>query len=466
MPFSMSESSPTNSDGHHRKPAPAEDWFGSLFSQQLPRSTALLLIAGAATLSVLAAWLQISRQAPQKRQIDPQAAWVEMADRVKALKSAGRYGEAIKAAETAVRLAEQAYGPDHPAMAESLNELGQQMVAQSRFEGVERMYQRSLAIQSRLTGSESPEAAHVANNLAQFYEKLGRFEEAAGLYEKTLAIHRKAAGNDADAGVALALNNIACLEDTLGNHEDASKIHRQALAIREALFGPGDIVTAESYGNLSANARERGDLEESERYQRRALSVRERTVGPTHPLTAASLSGMARLLLARKETAAADPIVLGALAIQQKAFGPGNNAASTLETLALIRGEQGDQEAARRYAKQALTSRLKANGPKHPRTATTMDSMAALLAKIDAGTESKPADGRPSDRDQAAALLEQAVEIRAAVLGAAHPKTIESLRSLADLYKKADRKDDAAKLETRITDALTASAKTADSPPR
>jgi len=448
----MSDSPPTG---------PGGDWFARAFSRQLPRSTALLLISAAATLSVLAAWLQISRPALQQRQIDPQAAWVEMADRVGALKSAGRLGDALKAAETAVRLAEQAYGPDHPATAESLNELAQQMVAQSRFEGVERMYQRSLEIQSRVTGAESREVANVATSLAQFYEKVGRFGEAAGLYEKTLAIHRKAAGNDADAGVALALNNIACLEDTLGNHEDASKIHRQALAIREALFGPGDVVTAESYGNLAANARDRGDLEESERYQRRALSVRERTVGPTHPLTAASLSGIARLLLARKEIAAADPIVLGALAIQQKAFGPGNNAASTLETLALIRGEQGDQEAARRYAKQALASRLKANGPKHPRTATTMDSMAALLAKIDAAPEARHAEDQPADRDTAAALFEQAAEIRAAVLGPAHPKTIESLRSLAELYKKADRKDDAAKVETRITDALAAAGTTA-----
>ncbi|MFM8703393.1 MAG: tetratricopeptide repeat protein [Planctomycetia bacterium] len=78
--------------------------------------------------------------------------WIHLADRVHELKARGRYAEALQTATLALEAAEAGYGPWHPAVAESLNELAQLKVTASMFDGVDAMFQRAIEIQSRATG--------------------------------------------------------------------------------------------------------------------------------------------------------------------------------------------------------------------------------------------------------------------------------------------------------------------------
>src|SRR5262249_10518091 len=83
----------------------------------------------------------------------------ELNNRVMDLYSAGRYSDAIPLAQRALVLREKAFGRDHPAVAQSLNNLAQLYEGQDHYAQAEPLYQRSLAIYEKALGPDHPEVA-------------------------------------------------------------------------------------------------------------------------------------------------------------------------------------------------------------------------------------------------------------------------------------------------------------------
>jgi hypothetical protein len=84
---------------------------------------------------------------------------------------------------------------------------------------------------------------------------------------------------------------------------------------------------------------------------------------------------------------------------------------------------------------RALAIREKVLGPEHPATAMSLNDLALVLRDLG---------------DQAAArpLLERALAIREKVLGPEHPATVKSLNSLASLLDALGRREEAEALRT------------------
>ena len=81
-----------------------------------------------------------------------EAAWAQSAELVEALRryqqlsAQDRHAEAIPFAGIVGILAEKEFGPDHPHVAASLNNLAELYRAQGRYADAEPLYERSLAI--------------------------------------------------------------------------------------------------------------------------------------------------------------------------------------------------------------------------------------------------------------------------------------------------------------------------------
>ena len=71
------------------------------------------------------------------------------------LDEAGKYAEAVPLAQRAVELAEKQFGPEHPEMATSLNELALLYHAQGRYAEAEPLLKRSFAIDGKF-GPDRP----------------------------------------------------------------------------------------------------------------------------------------------------------------------------------------------------------------------------------------------------------------------------------------------------------------------
>jgi len=107
--------------------------------------------------------------------------WKELNKEVKMLYQQGRYSEAAKVAEEALKVAEETFGPNHPDVAASLNNLASLYRLQDKYAEAEPLYKGSLAIMEKALGPDHPDVATVCENMAKCYKKLGKEDEAEEL---------------------------------------------------------------------------------------------------------------------------------------------------------------------------------------------------------------------------------------------------------------------------------------------
>ncbi len=86
---------------------------------------------------------------------------------------------------------EKAYGPDHPDVATSLNNLAGLYRTQARYAEAEPLYQRSLAIFEKALGPGHPDVATSLENYAALLGNTGRSEGAAKMEARAKAIRAK-----------------------------------------------------------------------------------------------------------------------------------------------------------------------------------------------------------------------------------------------------------------------------------
>jgi tetratricopeptide (TPR) repeat protein len=119
--------------------------------------------------------------------------------------------------------------PDHPAVANSLNNLALLYHNQVRYVDAEPLYRRSLAIKEKALGPDHPDVAQSLNNLAALYQVQGRYSDAERVFKRSLAIREKALGPD-HPDVAQSLNNLALLYQEQGRYADALPLVKRAMA--------------------------------------------------------------------------------------------------------------------------------------------------------------------------------------------------------------------------------------------
>ena len=117
-----------------------------------------------------------------------EALWNELNARVEKLYQQGQYAEALKDAEGAVKVAETTFGPDHPNLATSLNNLAELYRTQGKHAEAEPLHKRALSIREKALGKDHPDVAQSLNNLAELYKKMGNEDEAKRLEERAKKI--------------------------------------------------------------------------------------------------------------------------------------------------------------------------------------------------------------------------------------------------------------------------------------
>ena len=97
---------------------------------------------------------------------------------VETLYSEGKYAEATAVAKRSLALAEKKFGPDHPSVGTSLNNLAELYGAQGRYAEAEKLHKRNLSISEKALGPDHPSVGIALNNLAGLYRAQGRYAEA------------------------------------------------------------------------------------------------------------------------------------------------------------------------------------------------------------------------------------------------------------------------------------------------
>jgi len=155
-----------------------------------------------------------------------QESWEKLSGETQALYQQGKYADALPVAQEALRVAEASFGPEHPNVAKSLNNLAALYHAQGKYAEAEEFLKRSLAIKEKALGPDDPDVAASLNNLAALYDDQGKHSEAEPLLRRSLAIREKALGSG-HPDVARSLNNLAVLYEAQGKHADAEPLFKR-----------------------------------------------------------------------------------------------------------------------------------------------------------------------------------------------------------------------------------------------
>lgn len=280
-----------------------------------------------------------------------------------------QFSEALPILKHALSLRESALGGEHPATAETLDNLAGLLSHTGDLDAARPLYDRALRIREQVVGPDHPETASSLNNLAVLLHRQGQLTAARALYERALSIDERVLG-PLHAHTAKDLNNLARL--LRDQHEPAAALpllHR-ALAISEHTAGPDHPLTATSLNNLAQALRREHQTDGARELLERSLAIYQRVLGDDHPYTAIALANLSSLLREQGELTTARRLAERAVAIQERVLGGDHpDVAVGLSSLALVLESQGDQRAARPLLRRALALRRRAEGrgPSEPR---------------------------------------------------------------------------------------------------
>lgn len=95
---------------------------------------------------------------------------------------------AVEVAKRALEVAKEIFGPEHPNVAVSLNNLATLRRMQGNYTEAEPLYNQALMIKEQNLGSDHPKVATSLNNLGRFYRPQGKYDEVVLLYERAQRI--------------------------------------------------------------------------------------------------------------------------------------------------------------------------------------------------------------------------------------------------------------------------------------
>jgi CHAT domain-containing protein/Tfp pilus assembly protein PilF len=229
----------------------------------------------------------------------------------------GRYDEALPLVERVLGIRERALGPEHPDVAQTLNNLAVLYDERGDYAKAELFYQRALTIREKALGPEHPDVGTNLAKLAALYFRMGDDAKPEPLFQRALTIREKAFGPE-HPDVAATLTNLAALYTNTGDYARAEPLYQRALIIREKALGPEHPDVGTSLAKLAALYIRMGDDAKPEPLYRRALTIWEKTLRPEHPSIASTLNDLAAFFAAKGDIAQALPLLYRANAVEER----------------------------------------------------------------------------------------------------------------------------------------------------
>jgi CHAT domain-containing protein/Tfp pilus assembly protein PilF len=263
--------------------------------------------------------------------------------RINALRSAGRYSEALPLAQAMVAALEKT--GNNRDLAAALNNLAQIDADQGHDDQAEPLYKRAIALMEKGTSQGSVEIAPLLNNLAALYQRQSRFTEAEPLFKRALAVREQGLSRE-HPDVGQSLNNLATYYVKQQRHAEAEPLFQRALAIYQKAAGPEHPAVATVLNNIGQVDRDLNRDADAEAPIKRSLAIREKVLGPDHPDVARSLNNLAGLYEHQQRYAEAEPLYRRALAVRERALGPDHpdvvTSASNLAYFLYVSGRTAD----------------------------------------------------------------------------------------------------------------------------
>ena len=371
--------------------------------------------------AVNAAWqLEVLRRVaprPKEDRVAYQSA-KSIYEQAETLSSRGQYVQAQPLYEKVLDIHGRLLTDDHPAAAQSYNDLAICLEEQGKYAQARPLYEKVLDLRRRILTDDHPATAASYNNLASNLYYQGKYAAAQPLYEKALDLRRRLLTEE-HLQTAVGYGNVGTNLNAQGKYALAQPLYEKALEIKRRLLGDDHNETAISYGTLAFNLNAQGKYALAQPLYEKALEIRRRRLTENHPHTANAYHNLAMCLDQQGKHALAQPLHGKALEICHGLLTDDHpHTAICYSSVASNLSAQGRHALAQPIYEKAMEIQRRLLGDDHPHTANALDNLAYNL-----GAQGKYAAAQP--------LFEKALEIQRRVLGDDHPSTATSYNHLA-----------------------------------
>ncbi len=192
----------------------------------------------------------------------------------------GDLDEAKRYFEHALAIAEQSYAPDHPLVANSLNNVAEVLCKQEAFAAAAALHQRAYDIRRHVYGEPHVITLRSQSMIGEVLLRQEKYAAAREVLEDALAAQRAVETN-----LQALSDTILLLGETelcLAQMESAFALFNEALQLRRKAFGDDNSETAAAMVQLGHWYQHSGDAVTARRYYESAQDVYRRTVKSSH----------------------------------------------------------------------------------------------------------------------------------------------------------------------------------------
>ncbi|HKL88993.1 MAG TPA: serine/threonine-protein kinase [Salinibacter sp.] len=339
-----------------------------------------------------------------------------------------RYWKARPLYEDALEMSRYLGQGEH--RANILEGLARTMSQQGAPDSAEVLMRRSIERRRRTHGDHYHELPLDQMHLARIVQRQGKHGEAEALYRAGLRQMEEATGYTPTERVE-AYNNFGNLLRNKGENAAAATYYRKALTLASRTMGEDHPWTRRARDNLYTTLIRRGRYEDALSLARTNLEVAARQYTSPHPAVTDAYQHVGHLLDNMGRSAEAAPILRRTVRMRTKVRGDDHiQTHNSRVRYALCLVERGRLRPAEQLLRQAETALQRA-----PSDSTTVDvtRMEAILLVGKGTLYAKQQDWRAAQ-----AYLRRGYRLRRQQVGIRAPLSQRALRSLAEVYQKAE----------------------------
>ena len=286
-----------------------------------------------------------------------------------------KYSEAVESRKTALDLALELFGEEHPHTAYSYYKLGITQHRIGDFVSALESRKRALDIRIELFGEKHSQTADSFHHVGATQHAMGDFVSALESTKRALDIRIKLFGEE-HSQTANSFYNVGTTQHAMGDFVSALKSTKRALDIRIKLFGEEHSQTANSFNSVGTTQRAMGDFVSALESKKRALDISIKLFGEEHSQTADSFNNVGATQHAMGDFVSALESTKRALDIRIKLFGEEHSqTADSFVNVGTTQHAMGDFVSALESKKRALDIRIKLFGEEHSQTANSFNSV-------------------------------------------------------------------------------------------
>ena len=343
-------------------------------------------------------------------------------------RTVGQYQTAKPLQEAALSTRRRVLGDDHPDTLSSINDMGELLMSQAKFEEAETLIAEALEKRRRTLGDDHPDTLQSMSHFGTVLQARGRVDESEPYHREALERRRRVLGEEHPKTLD-SVSNLGYMLQAQGKLAEAEPYWREALEKSRRVLGEEHPYTLISLSNMGFLMRAKGRLDEAERHWREALPKFQRVRGEDHPETLTVLTNMGTLLRSQDRLDEAEALLREAVARCARVQGAQHpvTIVATINLGQVLERKGRAEEAMNLLLPAEPTARsifTEANAPR----------LAALLAALGRARMGLGFDAERFRLSEANLLEAFAIYETAADRGPSHPETLAAARSLAELY--------------------------------